>query len=1248
MGGISSVSIDHINQLSPAECVKLFGELLYTNADRVGLSISNVHITQKEMPDGGIDATVEGKPQEFRDFIIDSKSFYQIKSGTNFKPWRESEIRKELLKDKEPAKKNLGNEVQRCFEQNGTYILVCMKVQLTTEKIARAEEYLKKILKECQISDPKVKVFEPEQIMKAVSRIPALTLRVSRRGAASKSHQGWATQEEMKKPLKLGDMQEKFIRTVQTELESKDTGAAIHLNVYGETGVGKTRLIFEATKKISLSHLVIYCNSPKQLIDDQLINEITRDERLEVILVIDECEQNKRTQIWDELKNLGSRIRLITIYNEYGATSGTTKQILTPNLSDKTIAEIIQTYSDAPNVNLLSKLCSGIPRFAHIIGWDLVNNSDRMLQRTPDTIDVLERYVNYGEDPSSEKVQQRKRILYTLALFKKFGYSDNFKDERDAIHILIKKIDPSITPTIMHEHISQLKKRKILQGENTLYITPKALHLWLWRKWWEDYNIFDFKDLDEGFPAQLKTWFYDMFEYSSNSDITKNIVKKFFDTDGIFGDSKSIQTPLGSRFFQILTSVDPKFAIEYLERTMGTWSSEELKNFMQGRRNVIYGLERIVLEADLFTRGGTLLRNLAEFENEGWSNSSTEVFTVLFYLGTGYLSSTRASPSTRIPLLKETLCSDNQLKRNLGLQACKIALQTKNFIKISGIQENELTADCKGWEPKTSLELGKAYLEIIDLMIEKIKEFSKEDQRKTADMIFENVRGILDMLPDIADEIIDRLEKTKDFADKEVSLQNITNILEFDKEKFGPSIKSRLEKLQIELTGTDYHSLMKRYVGMDITVDLAKENRYEERTAKIQELAKESMDISKLEPELGWLVTFDANYGHMFGQELGKIDTSHCLLPAILDAQRNIVDNGTGFFLSGYLSKIFESDKEKWNKIMIEISQDEKLIRFLSELAMRSGITDKIGNLILEMIEADKIQVIELAKFVLGRTVNRLSSEIVTKWIEYMLQTNHHKTIHIAINLYHIFFIHRQNKTLEPKLALRLLTNEAFMMGGTIQNYNVMTDHYWAETGLLFIKQHPQQSLELADKMLESMDSVSIISSHSQSLKVLDKIACTNPNETWKLVTKYIDLSFDERSFTIIRWIREGAFDTAHNFLDLVNIQNIFEWIDHDPNSRAPFIINNVKSELKKENCLARKLLIKYGKDVAVQRNLIANFMTEGFLGSRIVHYQEKKDNILKYREIENNENVKRWIDLYVKELDGKIKHEHLLAEREF
>lgn len=59
-----------------------------------------------------------------------------------------------------------------------------------------------------------------------------------------------------------------------------------------------------------------------------------------------------------------------------------------------------------------------------------------------------------------------------------------------------------------------------------------------------------------------------------------------------------------------------------------------------------------------------------------------------------------------------------------------------------------------------------------------------------------------------------------------------------------------------------------------------------------------------------------------------------------------------------------------------------------------------------------------------------------------------------------------------------------------------------------------------------------------------------------------------------------------------------------------------------------------------------ANFYTEGWSGPASLHYQQKKEQLLAFKEGEDNENVKRWLDEMIGSLDKQIEHEKIQEER--
>ena len=84
---------------------------------------------------------------------------------------------------------------------------------------------------------------------------------------------------------------------------------------------------------------------------------------------------------------------MISIYNEPENTAGTIRYIDIPPLEDDSISFIIQGYGiPKESAARWAEICSGSPRVAHVIGWNLANNPDDLL-KPPDTVNVWNKYM---------------------------------------------------------------------------------------------------------------------------------------------------------------------------------------------------------------------------------------------------------------------------------------------------------------------------------------------------------------------------------------------------------------------------------------------------------------------------------------------------------------------------------------------------------------------------------------------------------------------------------------------------------------------------------------------------------------------------------------------------------------------------------------------------------------------------------------------------------------------------------------
>jgi hypothetical protein len=216
-----------------------------------------------------------------------------------------------------------------------------------------------------------------------------------------------------------------------------------------------------------------------------------------------------------------------------------------------------------------------------------------------------------------------------------------------------------------------------------------------------------------------------------------------------------------------------------------------------------------------------------------------------------------------------------------------------------------------------------------------------------------------------------------------------------------------------------------------------------------------------------------------------------------------------------------------------------------------------------------------------------------------------------------------------------------------------MDEYNWTKIGKAFVQTYPERSLNLADKILEHFGEEGTILEgyHTETQAVLNEITRRYPAEVWERITKYLGPPIDSRAFHIKEWLRGGEFyEIKDGALSIIPLEKIWEWVDGDVEKRAWYLASFVPKTLFQESgriCLAREVLVRYGTRKDVRSELMANFSTEGWTGPESLHYQNKKQWLLDFKEGEDNENVKYWIDEYVSFLDERIKQAKMREERE-
>lgn len=1243
MPTIFTVLPEDLGRLGPARAIRFMAELLWAEARRLRLPNTAVSISSRlTTPDGGVDAQVSGDVSD-DGLLTTGETAFQVKTGA-FQPWQPAVIRRELFGTAAPSQAALGEAVRRCMDAGGRYVLVCTGEDLTALQRTQSTEGIQEAFRTIGYLAPRVDVLSQNQLIACLEVFPSQCLVINgRAGARFQSWKSWSENDQMRPPFVAGEPQRALIEGMRAGLNG--TTSAVHIRVRGEPGIGKTRSVLECLRPDDLAPLVLYSPNP-QLVRDTLLDELVRDDNVfEVILVVDECNVDHAVLLWDRLKHRGPRIRLVTIYNEYDHLDVT---YVDPRpLERSEIEQILQPYMPVgERADRWVEYCDGSPRVAHILGTNLQRHPEDLLTG-PGTANVWDRYVAGPDAMDSEVVQQRRRVLRYLALFKRFGYGGPLVDEARVIAGRIERADRDITWERFQEIVATLKARRILQGEQTLYITPRLLHIKLWAEWWENHgNGFDLASFTDGLPPALNEWFYDMFRYAAESQAATNVVRTLLGPNGPFANGEFLTTEGGARFFRALTDASPQSALRRLQATVGTWSREALLRFTTGRRDVVFALERIAVWRELAADAARLLLHLAEAENETWSNNATGVFADLFSPGHGPVAPTEASPEVRFPVLVEALTSESPARRAVGLKAAERALKISGFSRIVGAEYQGLRRAPLLWRPQAREELIDAYRRVWRFLLERLDQVDIDERTAIVDLLLNHARSLYHSpMAAIVIETLEQLAARPD-VDRKRLIKLVEGVLHHDGRGLTPEQRAPWEALRATLVGTDFASRMRRYVAMELLEDHFDDadQHVDKAGPQIATLAEEAFEQpERLWPELGWLMESGAQNAYRFGHQLGTRDPACTLLPRLIAEQRQHHDV---FFLAGYLRSLFELDREAWERLLDDFVSDATLRTFVPELTWRGGLTDRAAHRVLTLVQSQIVNPETFRMFAFGGVTRDLSPAAFGAWIEFLLGLETRSAALMALDLYHPYYAWQEPSNILPEaLTFRLLTAPSLFKADESSLHATGDDHDWTQIANRFVTVYPGRLVELARAMVVHLgeDDTIISRFDSPTLEILAKAMREHPAEMWRHMQEYLGPPIDDRAFTLTHWLREGH-------LSQIPANLIWEWIDRDRKKRAWYVASFVPPVFVAgtEASLVRDLLIRYGNREDVRRNLFANFSSEMWSGPESEHLARKLEGLRELRRREGHANVQRWLDEYVASVEVQRDRARMMEEREF
>jgi hypothetical protein len=1265
-----SVPEANINSLNAKKAVLLLHKMLHAEARRIRLNPAEISVPfNVDQSDGGIDAQIKNAVQTHSSGIIyNGTTYYQVKSGKNI-TFTESGLQDIICAEKKRGVKDrkLKPRIRKIAEDDGTLVL------FLTGKSApdrdTAEGYTLKIIKK-EIPRTKlvVKIVQFDNIDDLLE--PFLSIRLWLLGSVGfqgMTYEEWTDTPVMANSFQDEEARNKTIQNIRTLVESNDPDNQ-SIRVSGFPGNGKTRSVLQALASNNLASLVIYFQKPSDALETGKLLEIGVRNGIEAIVVIDECDGLSLAQATQILSSSKARVKLVTIFNESSGEIASVKYVdigETEKLSDDSIVKII-VHEGIPldTAKRWSEYCDGSPRAALLIAENLKKNPDD-LTKNPSHDLAMERYLANSEDLGSQTFADRKTVITWLSLFKRFGWDKKYANERK--FILYKVIEKTkFSEEQIERVIKDLKGRKILQGDKTLYISPRILHIRAWIWWWELYKpTFDFKEfqttvLPDGENIRLEgemfDWFTGMLEYADNSAGASAVIMELLAVDGPLGNDENLTEALRGNFFLSLTKANPESALRRLDQWFAAKTDDQLRSLTFDRQNTVWSLEIMAAKKDLFVEAARLLLRLARTEdNHTYSNNSEGAFVGLFSNGYGNVAPSEASPEERFIIIEEAMASKTDTEKLLGLGAINQALEADYFTRISGAEYHGLKK-ANLWRPESWQELADAYSRPWKLLVKVMPDLQRNPRKTAQDIISNRLRGLLKIAL-VSNEILNDYEQLleKNVISYEDAIKTLSLILRYETANLPSDVANQLKTLYENLEGNDLPSMMKRYVATNFGEDWwSKDPSVAE--AKIQSIARQIVAEPQrlISEELQWLYTNEAQNGFRFGKTLGDIDAKLELLEGIFSTQIAVfakTKEASIFFFSGYLLSVYNRDIARWRNLLGRIEAQEHLKDYLIEMIWRTGLDDFAGELVLKQLEAGNKQKINLVIFKMGSAVKELSNPVFIKWIEYLLDQKDLLSHATAVSLFMSYYIFREKKKMPIELTKRLLTMPSFVEQDV---NNIAQDIYWdwEQTAINFLEQYPEESKVLLDYIIDNFgkDRTLFGSLHHEPVHVLNKLISVDQKATWDKVASRLNGS--ERAHLLAMWLQGPNFIGSNEIgaFTLFNKDLILQWISEDPKKHAPFVAGYIPHDFgfsSDDPSWLEAILNEYGDDKAVRSAINSNFWAEGYSGPSSLHYASKLEDVRRFRALHRqSKNISVWANEYIPSLEKWVEEEKAREER--
>ena len=1112
MRHLNKIEGTDLARLNPADFALLLRILLYSEAKMRDIARNGVHVsTAINVSDGGEDGRWAA-PLTPSDYIPNPLTVYQIKAekispgecATEMFVASVDKKTKKAGKKAKAKKAKLKPAVAGAFRQKGCYCFFCSArypQKQITARLAKVRAALTKA--DQRFKNAQLAFLDADKIAAwANLHAPAVafvtsTLRLAPEEAL-RDWRAWSRDQELTKyPFELNPYLEAHVASLRTLMQNSKQIA----RVYGPSGVGKTRLVYEVFRPAAgggtapdstMADCIVYLDlstNPDDKIDAvQLIAE----SGMSGTLIVDNCSAVNHGKLTRFTNFNGANISLVTIdYEEQKLPDSAHGVELDPARMGDIVQRILRKI---PELKALTDAQIGhIAQFSHGFPQIAVLMAKQRAAPTMEQLNELEfaKKLLWGRDPPDPTAL---KMLQVLAVFANIGADGNVAGQLTFVRDRLCRLADDQQLRAMAVRFQKL--RVIQQAGDYWLVAPRPLAVALAASWWESATAKQIRDLlPELEQCKLLEPLCQQLRLLGFSNRLNQITAELCGPTGPFVQAELMFSPAGSQLFRSLAELNPELALDALHRLVAKQTIEQLRKLSgRPRRNVVWALEKLCWPAPLFPKAAATMLKFAAAESETWANNSTGQFAQLFQV---LLSGTRRPAMDRLDVIRDALASGDEAAGRVCIAALGKALYTGTFTRSGGVEVRGSSLPEEDWQPANWNEMWDYQIAAFDLLAA-VAVQDTELGREAKKVAGNNVRTVLrPPVLDRAEPIITSLAKHfKGFWPE--ARWSLENALEHDVGGMA-AIRTRLENLRKILEPAATAERLDQYVTH------AGYRHRELPDGTFEDLAGQTASALGAElgplwartPEIAALFRGRPDKAFEFGEGLARtaVDPAEFLTWALdsLKAAKATERNPT--LLVGFLSAL--KNPGLIEQALCRVAADAELSVFYITLARSRPLTAEDVVAIVQLVHAGTLPATLLTDLSYGSVTDTIHSDRLTSLL-LPLARERREAISPIYGVLAMFAFNDAVRWEQTRGAIR----ELMMLDGFVAGLNDREKYHWEDhCQALFAGPDEALAVSLVTQIVRAEDAGGPdMTFDSPSKRVLSILFARHGDKTWPIV----------------------------------------------------------------------------------------------------------------------------------------------------